>query len=274
LQSSPEPAEAWVAGAAVVLGEAGATVYVTGRSVAGDATTGGVPGTIDETAEAVTARGGKGIAVRCDHTVDADVDALFNRVQREQGRLDLLVNCAWGGYEQYGDRFQAKFWEQPVHRWDSMFTSGVRPAIVAGQHAAQMMIPQKQGLIVNITAWDRDIYLGNIFYDLAKNAANRMAFGMAKELKDHNVAAVALAPGFIRTERVVAAFEAAGMKNYENFTESPEYAGRAIAALAADPDVMRKSGQTLTAGDLAMEYGFTDVDGRRIPALRMPDDWP
>ncbi len=261
-------------GIAVVLGEAGATVYVTGRSVRGLATTENLPGTIDEAAEAVTARGGVGVAVRCDHTVDADVEALFARVQREQERLDLLVNSAWGGYEGYNDKFNARFWEQPLHRWDSMFTAGVRAALIASRCAAPLMIPLKQGMIVNITAWDRDIYLGNLFYDLAKNAANRMAFGMAQELKEHNVAAVALAPGFVRTERVAAAFEAAGQKTYESFTETPEYAGRAVVALASDPNVMQKSGRVLTSGDLAGEYGFTDVDGRRIPAFRLPDNWP
>jgi NAD(P)-dependent dehydrogenase (short-subunit alcohol dehydrogenase family) len=261
-------------GIAMVLGEAGATVYVTGRSVKGSASTENLPGTIEETAEAVTSRGGVGFAVQCDHTVDSDVEALFARVQLEQGRLDLLVNNAWGGYEGYDNKFNAHFWEQPLHRWDSMFTAGVRAALIASRFAASLMIARKQGLIVNITAWDRDIYLGNLFYDLAKNAANRMAFGMAKELKEHNIAAVALAPGFVRTERVIAAFEAAGHANYESFTESPEYIGRAVAALAADPNVMEKSGQVLTAGALAKEYGFTDVDGRWIPPFSMPEDWP
>jgi len=259
-------------GIAASLGEAGATVYVTGRSVRGSATTEDLPGTIDETAEAVTARGGLGVAVRCDHKFDSDVEDLFARVRQEQGKLDLLVNNAWGGYEGYDGKFNAHFWEQPPHRWDGMFTAGVRAALIASRFATPLMIPRKQGLIINITAWDRDIYLGSLFYDLAKNAANRMAFGMAKELKDHNIAAVALAPGFVRTERVVGAFEVAGHKNYESFTETAEYAGRAVVALAADPHVMRKSGLTLTAGDLALEYGFTDVDGRQIPSFKMPDD--
>jgi len=261
-------------GIALALGESGATVYVTGRSVKGQPTTDNMPGTIDETAETVTARGGFGVAARCDHTIDADVEALFERVRAEQGRLDLLVNCAWGGYEVEGRVSQAPFWEQPLHYWDRMFISGVRATLISSRFAAPLMLRQNQGLIVNITAWVDDVYLANIFYDTAKSAINRMAFGMAQELKKHNIAAVALAPGFIRTERVVAAFDGAGMKGYENFTESPEYVGRAVAALAADSNVMEKSGRILTVGDLAREYGFTDVDGRLIPPFKAPDDYP
>jgi len=259
-------------GIALALAEVGATVYVTGRSVRGEATTENLPGTIDETAETVTARGGAGIAVRCDHTVDSDVERLFARVQHEQGRLDLLVNNAWGGYEQHDYRkFTAPFYEQPLRHWDGMFTAGVRAALVASRFAASLMLPQRHGLIVNITAWDRDKYLVNVFYDVAKGAINRMTYGIARDLRQHNIAAVALAPGFIRTERVAAAFEAAGNKDYLNFTESPQYVGRAVVALASDQKVLEKSGKVLAVGDLAEEYGFTDVDGRRIPAFKIPD---
>ena len=261
-------------GIALALGECGATVYVTGRSVKGRPTTDNLPGTIDETAEAVTSRGGVGVAARCDHTIDADVEALFERVKVEQGRLDLLVNCAWGGYEVEGRISQAPFWEQPPHYWDRMFVSGVRATLISSRFAAPLMLRRNQGLIVNITAWVDDVYLVNIFYDTAKNAINRMAFGMAQELKKRNIAAVSLAPGFIRTERVVAAFEGAGMKGYESLTETPEYVGRAVAALAADSNVMEKSGRILSVGDLAREYGFTDVDGRLIPPFKLPDDYP
>ncbi|HEV8261231.1 MAG TPA: SDR family NAD(P)-dependent oxidoreductase [Burkholderiales bacterium] len=259
-------------GIALALGEVGATVYVTGRSVRGEATTENLPGTIEETAETVTARGGTGIAVRCDHRADSDVEALFARVQREQGRIDLLVNNAWGGYEQHDyKKFTAPFHEQPLRHWDGMFTAGVRAALVASRFAASLMLPQRHGLIVNITAWDREKYLVNVFYDVAKGAINRMTYGMARELRPHKIAAVALAPGFIRTERVAAAFEAAGNRDYLNFTESPEYVGRAVVALASDQNVLEKSGKVLAVGDLAEEYGFTDVDGRRIPAFRIPD---
>jgi NAD(P)-dependent dehydrogenase (short-subunit alcohol dehydrogenase family) len=263
-------------GIALSLGERGATVYVTGRSVAGRPTTDGMPGTIDETAEAVTERGGLGMAVRCDHTVDAEVEALFARVNRERGRLDVLVNCAWGGYEVTGQISQEPFWQQPMHYWDRMFVAGVRATLVSSRFAAPLMLRQNRGLIVNITGWVDGVYLGNVFYDAAKSAINRITFGMAQELERHahGIAAVALTPGFIRTERVVAAFDSARIEGYEHFTESPEYVGRAVAALAADSNVLEKSGRTLTTGDLAREYEFTDVDGRLIPAFKMPESYP
>jgi len=260
-------------GIALALGESGATVYVTGRSARGKPTTENLSGTIEDTAEAVSSRGGKGIPVRCDHSVDSDVEALFARVQQEQEQLDLLVNNAWGGYEQHDFRtFGAPFHEQPLRHWDGMFTSGVRAAMVASRHAISMMLPQKHGLIINITAWDRDQFMVNVFYDVAKNAINRLTYGLARELKPHNIAAIALAPGFMRTERVAGAFDAAGNKDYLNFTESPEYVGRAVVAVAVDPNMMQKSGKVLAVGDLSEEYGFTDIDGRHIPAFRMSDE--
>ena len=185
-----------------------------------------------------------------------------------------MVNCAWGGYEVDGRISQVPFWEQPLHYWDRMFVSGVRMSLVTARFAAPLMLERKEGLIINITAWVGDVYLGNIFYDTAKAAINRMSLGMAKELRKHNIAAVALTPGFMRTERVISAFTSAGMQGYENFTESPEYIGRAVAALAADPKVLEKSGQILRVGGLAREYGFTDVDGRLIPPFKMPDNYP
>jgi NAD(P)-dependent dehydrogenase (short-subunit alcohol dehydrogenase family) len=260
-------------GIALALGEAGATVYVTGRSTRGAPTTENLPGTVEQTAEDVTARGGTGIAMRCDHTVDSDVEQLFARVQQEGGGIDLLINNAWGGYEQHDYRkFADPFQEQPLRHWDGMFTSGVRAALVASRFAASLMLPKKQGLIISVTVWDHDKYLGNLFYDLAKNAINRMTYGMARELKPRNIAAIALAPGFIRTERVAASFEAVGNKEYLNFTESPEYVGRAVVALAADPNVMQRTGQVVTVGDLAKEFGFTDVDGRHIPPFKIPGE--
>jgi NAD(P)-dependent dehydrogenase (short-subunit alcohol dehydrogenase family) len=260
-------------GIALGLGEAGATVYVTGRSARGKPTTENLSGTIEDTAEAVSLRGGKGIPVRCDHSVDSDVEALFARVAQEQEQLDILVNNAWGGYEQHDFRtFGAPFHEQPLRHWDGMFTSGVRAAMVASRLATLMMLPQRHGLIVNITAWDRDNFMVNVFYDVAKNAINRLTYGLARELKPHNIAAIALAPGFMRTERVAGAFEAVGNKEYLNFTESSEYVGRAVVAIATDPNAIQKSGKVFAVGDLAKEYGFTDVDGRHIPAFRMPDE--
>jgi NAD(P)-dependent dehydrogenase (short-subunit alcohol dehydrogenase family) len=256
-------------GIALALGERGATVYVSGRSEAGAATE-GLAGTIGETADEVTRRGGRGIAVRCDHTVDADVERLFARVTAEAGRLDVLVNCAWGGYEQFDwAKFGAPFWEQPAVQWSRMFDTGVRAALVASQFAAPLMVAAGRGLIVHVTAWDHDKYLGNLYYDLAKAAMNRMALGMGRELESHGVAVVALAPGFVATERIVGMFAAAGRPAPES-AETPEYVGRAVAALAADANVLAKTGRVLTVGDLAVEYAFTDVDGRQLPPFRMP----
>lgn len=255
---------------ALVLGAAGATVYATGRSTRTAGTTENLPGTIDETAEGVTARGGTGIPVRIDYTVDAEVKALFDRVRAEQGRLDLLVNNAWGGYERYDGRtFDAPFWEQPLSRWDAMFTAGVRTHFLASRFAAPLMIEQGSGLIVGTVAWAFGAYTGNLYYDTAKAAVIRMVFGMAEELRPHGITAVAVAPGFMRTERVLAAHAAEPFDL--GLTETPEYLGRAISALAADPRVHEKSGQQLTVGDLAREYGFTDVDGRQPPPFRLAD---
>jgi NAD(P)-dependent dehydrogenase (short-subunit alcohol dehydrogenase family) len=254
-------------GIALALGEAGATIYVTGRSDEGG-TTEGLPGTVRDTAEAVTQRGGQGVPIRCDHTADAEVEALFARVKQEQGRLDLLVNNVWGGYEHFEwSRFAAPFWEQPLGQWSGMFESGVRAHLVATRFAIPLMLANRQGLIVHTTAWDRDKYLGNLFYDLAKAAVNRMAFGMARELQAHHVAVLALAPGFVGTERVLAAFAGAG--RVPASLESPEYIGRAVVALAGDANVMAKSGRVLTVGQLAPEYGFTDIDGRQLPPFQI-----
>jgi NAD(P)-dependent dehydrogenase (short-subunit alcohol dehydrogenase family) len=150
-----------------------------------------------------------------------------------------------------------------------MFDAGVRAALVASQFAAPSMVAAGRGLIVHVTAWDRDKYLGNLYYDLAKSAMNRMALGMGRELEPSGVAAVALAPGFVATERIVGMFAAAGRPAPES-AETPEYVGRAVAALAGDANVLAKTGRVLTAGDLAVEYGFTDVDGRQLPPFRMP----
>jgi NAD(P)-dependent dehydrogenase (short-subunit alcohol dehydrogenase family) len=257
-------------GIALVLGEEGATVYVTGRSVRGALTNEALPSTsIEDTAELVSARGGVGIPVRCDHAVDTDVEALFEQVRHQQGHLDLLVNNVWGGYEDYETAdFDAPFWEQPIWRWDRMFNAGVRAHYAASRLAAPIMMAQRHGLIVNTTFWDRGEYLGNLPYDLAKTAINRMAHGMALELRPYHVSALALAPGWMRTEAVMAH----GHTREElSRTESVEYIGRAVAALAADANVLEKSGRILTVGDLAREYGFTDVDGSQPPAFQISD---
>jgi NAD(P)-dependent dehydrogenase (short-subunit alcohol dehydrogenase family) len=264
-------------GIAVELGEAGATVYVTGRSREGAATTDNVPGTIDETAREVTKRGGHGLPIRCDHTVDADVEALFGRIRDEHGQLDILVNNAWGGYENSECRPLARvpFWEQSVLQWDTMFTAGVRTHLTASRLAVPLMLPQRRGLIVSTTAnLDALPYLRNIFYDLAKNAVARMVWAMAQELREHGVAVVGVAPGFMRTERIVEAFRRAGAEQALDGPggpkETPAYLGRAIVALASDANIIEKSGQVLEVGTLAREYGFTDVDGTQPPPFRMP----
>ena len=253
---------------ALVLGGAGATVYVTGRSRDGKSTE-DMPGSVDQTARDVTAAGGQGIAVPCDHTRDQEVEKLFSRIEREQrGRLDLLVNNAWGGYEQYDfEGFSLPFWEQPLRHWEGMFQAGLRAHLTASRLAAPIMIARQGGLIINTVAWDRGLYLGNLFYDLAKAATVRMAWGMALELRAHGVAALALAPGFVRTERVMAAH--AQQPFPLDRTESPAYTGRAVAFLAGDPSVMERSGQVLAVGDLARQYGFSDTDGRQPPTFRI-----
>jgi NAD(P)-dependent dehydrogenase (short-subunit alcohol dehydrogenase family) len=260
---------------AAVLGETGATVYVTGRSVRGEATTEGMAGTIEDTADEVRRRGGTGIPVRCDHTVDADVERLVARVGQERGRLDVLVNNAWGGYELYDHAtFTAPLWEQPRSRWDAMFTAGVRAHLVTAQIASPLLIARSEGdrpgLVASTIAWAFGRPLGNLYYDMAKAALIRMAYALAEEVRPHRVAAVAIAPGFMRTERVMAAHAAQPFDLSP--TESTEYLGRAIAALAADADLLRWTGETLTAGDLARVYDFTDVDGSQPEAFRLTQE--
>jgi len=242
-------------GIALVLGEEGSTVYVTGRSVRGEPTTLGRPGTIEDTADQVTARGGTGVAVRCDHTDDAQVDDVFRRIREEQGRLDLLVNNAWSGYEISPDSSLA-FWDIEWRHWDLMFTGGLRAAAYASRLAAPMMIEAGRGLIVNIT-WVLDRPHGHAFYEVVKNGTNKLTEQMADDLRPYGVACVAVSPGFMRLERMNLTAEEAAM------AESPEFPGRAIAALATDEKVLEKSGQVLITPALAREYGFTDIDGRQ-----------
>ena len=264
-------------GIAAVLGQCGATVFVTGRSVRGGQAVDDLPGTIEDTAEEVSRRGGRGVAVRCDHTVDAEVEAVFARVRREAGRLDLLVNNAWGGYEHYfgatyddGTRFAAPFWEQSLRRWDGMFTAGVRAHLVASFFGVPLMLRAGRGLVVCTSAGDRGRYLGSLYYDVAKSAVSRLVYGMARELLSRGIHAVAVTPGFMRTERVMAAHALAPFDLGP--TESVEYVGRAVAMLAADPRRARWTGKTVAVGDLARALGFTDLDGRLVPPFHIPDD--
>ncbi|MEV2254173.1 SDR family NAD(P)-dependent oxidoreductase [Streptomyces sp. NPDC050147] len=255
-------------GIALALGAAGATVYVTGRSTRDGARTEGLPGTVDGTADEVTQRGGKGIAVRCDHGAAGDNEALAARVEADHGRLDLLVNNAWGGYERSSEvRFDAPFWDQPMWRYD-LFETSLRAQYDVTRRLVPLMLPQRSGLVVGISFSDGDIYLGQVGYDVFKSGSDRMCRGFAADLRKKGVAALSLHPGFVRTERVEAAWEAMG-DGPASVVHSPEYVGRAIAALLADPEVMERTGKVLSTGDLALEYGFADVDGRRPPAFRL-----
>jgi NAD(P)-dependent dehydrogenase (short-subunit alcohol dehydrogenase family) len=272
-------------GIAIELGAAGATVYVSGRSTRAQPATSydqimqrselaALPGNIDDTAADIDRLGGRGIAVRCDHTRAEDVAELFARVERDEGRLDVLVNNAWGGHEHFTGVFEAPFWEHPMEQWDTMFDRGVRNHLLSSRHAAPIMAQQRRGLIVTTTFWDRDRYLrGNLFYDLAKAAMNRLAFGIAEELRPHGVASLALSPGWMRTEFVLAGHKAdeANWRDRPSLarTESPRYIGRAVAALAGDPRVLEKSGRVHRVADLAREYGFTDIDGRQVEAFEL-----
>jgi len=209
-------------------------------------------------------------AIPCDHTDDRAVAEVFRHVQETAGRLDILANVAWGGYERMVEdgrfTFAAPFWEQPLWRWDAMVTSGVRAAFVASQCAARTMIQAKRGLIVNISFWAAQKHIANTLYGVAKAATDKMTRDMAHELQPHGVTAVSLYPGLVRTEAVLAA----GVFDLSN-SESPEFIGRAVAALADDPRVSRRSGSVLVAAALAEEYGFTDIDGRQPRPLTLAD---
>ncbi|GAB4579491.1 MAG: SDR family NAD(P)-dependent oxidoreductase [Anaerolineales bacterium] len=251
-------------GIALALAEAGATVYITGRTTKDGKLDEDLTGTVYETAEAATHLGGRGIALPCDHRNDAEVKAAVQRILDEQGRIDILVNNVWGGYEYMVDEngeftWFNKFWAQPISRWDAMFQAGVRAHYVTSVFTAGSMVARKSGLIVNISYWAGQKYGNSVAYGVAKNADDRMAKDMAQELREHNVAAVSLYPGLVRTERVLRDAQYFDMSN----SESPEFTGRAIVALASDPNVMEKSGKILVAADLALEYGFTDIDGRQ-----------
>jgi NAD(P)-dependent dehydrogenase (short-subunit alcohol dehydrogenase family) len=258
-------------GVALGLGEAGATVYVTGRTTVEGAAASKMPGTVAQTADEVTALGGRGIAVACDHCDDEQTRTVFAQIARKQGRLDVLVNNVWAGYEHFTDGsefwLEKGFWDMPLERWDKMFRSGVRAHFACSALAAPVMIAQGSGLIVNISFFAAQRNDRGVAYGVAKAADDRMAACMAHELRPHNVAAVSLYPGLVRTESVLANAAYFDMSN----SESPQFIGRAVAALAADPEVMAKSGRALVAAALALEYGFTDVDGRQPRPLAVEE---
>jgi NAD(P)-dependent dehydrogenase (short-subunit alcohol dehydrogenase family) len=260
-------------GIALALGDAGATVYVTGRtSRAGMRPVDGAPGTIEDVAAEVTARGGQGIPVQVDLTDPAQVWGLFDRVGRVHGRVDVLANAVWGGNEVVElDGWGRPFWQQPLDQeWRRTMEAGVYSYLLASSEAARRMVEQRYGVIVHVTdgltADGARPYGGQIFWDLAHLSIDRMVGTMAQELRDHGVAVVGLMPGFMRTERVLMHMVSDEVKRAFRFdlSETPEYAGRAVAALACDPQVMRRSGTVAFVADLAREYRFTDVDGRFV----------
>ena len=267
-------------GIACMLGEAGATVYCTGRSTRARAATRRAktdaafalearPETIEETAEIVAGYGGVGIPVRVDHTDEEQVKALFERVKAEQGRLDILVNDIWGGDEL--SEWGRPFWELSIQKGLLMQERGVHTHIITSRYAAPLMIELGQGLIVEITDGDSAAYRGNLFYDLVKASVIRLAYAMAEELRPYAITALAVTPGFLRSEAMLEHFGVSeanwqdGAKKDPHFiaSETPYYIGRAVAALAADPNIFQKSGKALSSWNLALEYGFKDIDGRQ-----------
>lgn len=241
-------------GIASVLAEQGARVFVTGRSA--------VEGVAGE---------GRVTRIRCDHRVDEEVRRAFGRVEEEAGAIDILVNNVWGGYEGMVEdgvfTWSKPFWEQPLWRWDAMFQAGVRAHYLASQLAARGMVLRRCGLIVNISFWAAQKHIGNTAYGVSKAATDKLTSDMAQELKSFGVTAVSLYPGLVRTEKVM---QAAAWLDLSN-SESPEFVGRAVAALAGDPEVLRHSGAVLVAADVAQEYGFTDIDGKSPRALTLAD---
>jgi NAD(P)-dependent dehydrogenase (short-subunit alcohol dehydrogenase family) len=240
-------------GTAIALAAAGFSVFATGRTVE----SAGLPPTV--------------VPIPCDHTHDPDTASLFDRIGATGDGLDVLVNCAWGGYQRMIENGQytwtAPFWQQPAHRWQSMMEAGVRAAFVASAHAARLMIPRRRGLIVNISYWAAQKHLGNVIYGIAKAATDKMSADMAVELRDHAIAVVSLYPGLVRTEAVMAAARNGWLD--VSRSESPEFIGRVVAALFADPHLLERSGRVLVAAQVARELGVTDIDGTQPEPLTL-----
>ncbi|MDT0344648.1 SDR family oxidoreductase [Streptomyces litchfieldiae] len=266
---------------AVELGAAGATVYVTGRTTrAALSEVGRAAETIEETGELVTAAGGEGIAVPTDHLEPDQVRALIERVDREHGRLDILVNDVWGADHLLDVSFSGKMWELDLAAGLRMLRLGVETHIVTSHFALPLLIRRPGGLVVEVTdgtAESNAKYREQFYYDLAKNAPIRMAYALGEELRALGCTAVSVTPGFLRSEAMLDTYMKVTEENWRDaiakepgfaISESPAFVGRAVAALAADPDVARWNGQSLSSGGLAREYGFTDTDGSR------PDAWP
>ncbi|XP_038069927.1 dehydrogenase/reductase SDR family member 1-like [Patiria miniata] len=262
-------------GIALQLGDAGATVYITGRTLdpAGD----GKPGSLRETADEIEGRGGKCIPVECDHGDDEQVKMLFERISKEQnGRLDVLVNNAFSAIKALLSTTGEAFWEMPVSMWDTINRVGLRGHYVATWHAAQMMVPAKQGLIVNISSCGGLIYIFNAPYCVGKSGCDRMAVECGLELKKHNIAVVSLWPGPVKTKTVLDTWAVETRTETEKMTydyvtkygESIEYPGKAVVHLAKDPKIMNKTGRIFITAELGHEYGFRDIDGSTPASLR------
>jgi NAD(P)-dependent dehydrogenase (short-subunit alcohol dehydrogenase family) len=264
-------------GIAVALGEAGATVYATGRSTRGRRSEVDRPETIEETAELVTAAGGRGIAVVVDHLEPAQVAALVERIDRDHGRLDVLVNYIWGAEHLFA--FDTPLWELDLQAGLRLLRLAIDTHLITSHHALPLLLRRPGGLVVEVTDGTADYNAGHYrvsaFYDIAKTAVTRLAWGQAQELGPRGATAVSLTPGWLRSEAMLehhSVEEADWRRACERtphfcISESPRYVGRAVAALAADPDVARWNGESLSSGALAEVYGFTDLDGTR------PDCW-
>lgn len=266
-------------GIARALGHAGACVYCTGRSVAGQPSPYKRPETIDETASMIAGAGGEAVAVRVDHTVEAEVQALVARIDRERGRLDVLVNSVAGEdplMHQWGP-----FWNADLSHGSDVFRQAILSHVITAKHAAPVMIRARRGVIVEVTESDILSAGGNPLTQTVKLALKGLALNMAPELQPHGVAAVAVTPGFLRSESMLerlgvteANWRDAGTAD-PNFleSESPLFVGRAVAALAADPNVIDRTGQLLSSWELSREFGFTDYDGRRPDWGALTIDW-
>ncbi|MGW0611530.1 SDR family oxidoreductase [Streptomyces sp. NPDC002788] len=264
-------------GIAVELGAAGATVYVTGRSTRAGRSEYDRPETIEDTADLVTEAGGRGVAVPTDHLDPAQVRALVDRIADEQGRLDVLVNDIWGGEKLF--EWDTPLWEHDLDNGLHLLRLAVETHAVTSHHALPLLLRNPGGLVVEVTDGTADYnganYRNSFFYDLAKTSVLRMAFALGHELGPRGATAVALTPGWMRSEIMLDAFEVReenwrdALERVPHFaiSETPRYVGRAVAALATDPDVTRWNGRSLSSGGLAQIYGFTDLDGSR------PDAW-
>ncbi|HUR70240.1 MAG TPA: SDR family oxidoreductase [Candidatus Thermoplasmatota archaeon] len=257
-------------GIATALGEAGATVWCTGRTSRADPGGGlGRPETIEETAELVTAAGGQGIAARVDHLDEPAVAALFARVRRESGGLDILVNDIWGGEKL--TEWGKPFWAMDAQKGLAMMRTAIHTHLITARHGVPLLVGKGRGLLVEVTDGDHGVYRGSLYYDLVKSTIQRLAFDMHAELAPRGVTALCVTPGFLRSEEMLAHFgvtkatwrDAGAKEPHFAHSETPLFVGRAVAALAADPRVARKGGRVWASWTLSDEYGFVDEDGAR-----------